>query len=304
MKANQIHPNARTTPKTREEIQRTPPEVSTRQLARYYHHNRKTIKRWRESPTTADKSSAPKRHNFRRYTLEDEQKIIALKRQTNLFLDDLCDEIKKRHGILMSRAQVSRLLSKHQLTICSQPKTKKETKKFAPTPLGYIHIDTSYLIKLNGVYWKMLVAIERNSRWCHLKIVPRKTAVEAADFLREVATIAPFGIHTALTDNGTEFTLRCLWRKSNKTHPFDAVCSQLGIKHKLTQPCHPWTNGMVERHNRRIKTDTLYSKRYTSFEEMKYDLYSFRNSYNLTSRRLLKGLSPLQSVIRLQRHET
>ena len=82
-----------------------------------------------------------------------------------------------------------------------------------------------------------------------------------------------FGIHTALTDNGVEFTLRCLWRKSNKIHPFESVCADLGIKHKLTKPCHPWTNGMVERHNRRIKTDNLYSKPYASLEEMKYDCF-------------------------------
>jgi len=304
MKATAVHPNARTTPRIREEIQRTPPGVSGRKMARHYRLNRKTIKRWRESPTTADKSSAPKRHNFRRYTLEDEAKIVALKRLTNLFLDDLCDKIKTDLGILISRAQVSRLLRKHQLTIYSRPRIKKETKKFSPTPLGYVHIDTSYLIKIGGVYWKMLVAIERNSRWCHIKVVPRKTAVNAADFLREVATVAPFKPHTTLTDNGTEFTHRCLWRKTKKTHPFDAVCAEFGIKHKLTQPCHPWTNGMVERQNRRIKNDTLYSKRYASFDDMKNDLYSYRNSYNLTSRRLLKGLSPLQAVNRLQCRET
>jgi transposase InsO family protein len=137
-----------------------------------------------------------------------------------------------------------------------------------------------------------------------IKIVPRKTAVNAADFLREVASLAPFKLHTALTDNGSEFTYRSLWRKTNKVHLFDAVCAEFGIKHKLTKPCHPWTNGMVERHNRCIKTNTLYSKRYTSLDDMKYDLYSFRNSYNFTPRRLLKGLSPIQALSRLQPRET
>lgn len=276
MKANQIHPNARTTPRIREEIQRTPLGVSARQLARDYRLTRKTIKRWRESPTTTDKSSVPKRHNFRRYTLENEEQIVALKRQTNLSLDDLFDKIKEVQPI--SRAQVSRILARHQLTCRTKPRVKKETKKFAPTPLGYLHIDTTYLIKLDGVYWKALVAIERNSRWCHIKIVSRKTAVEVEAFARETFALAPFKTHTALTDNGTEFTHRCLWRKTNKVHPLDKVCAEFGVKHKLTQPCHPWTNGMVERHNRRIKDNTLYSKRYLSPDDMKYDLYSYRNS--------------------------
>jgi transposase len=118
-------------------------------MARERRLNRTTIRRWRSRATTADKSSAPRRHNFRKYTAEDEAKIVALRRQTNLFLDDLCDKIKNDLGISISRAQVSRLLRKHQLTIYSRPKIKKETKKFSPTPLGYVHIDTFRLrIKL------------------------------------------------------------------------------------------------------------------------------------------------------------
>jgi transposase InsO family protein len=299
MKANTIHPNARTTPKIREEIQRTPHGVSARKLARYHHVNRSTIKRWRVRAATVDKSSAPLRHNFRKWTLENEVEIIAVRRQTNLSLDDLCDKIKADLGLGMSRAQVSRLLARNQLTCRTKPKIKIKPKKFAKTPLGYLHIDTTYLIKINGVYWKALVAIERNSRWCHIKIVPKKTAAEVELFARETIAAAPFKVHTALTDNGTEFTHRCLWRKTNKVHPLDKVCAEFGIRHKLTQPCHPWTNGMVERHNRRIKENTLYKTRYASIEEMKNDLYSYRDRYNLSPRRLLNGLSPLQSAASL-----
>jgi IS30 family transposase len=278
--------------------------VSTRQLAQEYRLNRSTIKRWRVRTTTADKSSAPRRHNFQRYTFADEERIVALKRRTNLWLDDLCDKIKAEFNLGISRAQVSRLLARHQLTCRTKPVIRAKPKKFAKTPLGYLHIDTSYLIKLGGVYWKMLVAIERNSRWCHVKIVPRKTAKEVEVFARETFAIAPFKAHTVLTDNGTEFTHRCLWRKTKKVHPFDKVCAEFGIKHKLTQPCHPWTNGMVERQNRRIKDNTLYKHRYNSLADMQNDLYSYRDSYNLSARRLLNGLSPLQAISRLQCRET
>ena len=35
---------------------------------------------------------------------------------------------------------------------------------------------------------------------------------------------------------------------------FDMVCEANLIKHRLTKPNHPWTNGRVERMNRTTKT--------------------------------------------------
>lgn len=38
-----------------------------------------------------------------------------------------------------------------------------------------------------------------------------------------------------------------------RAHPFDRVCKQHGIEHRLTKPNHPWTNGQVEKMNHTIK---------------------------------------------------
>lgn len=51
------------------------------------------------------------------------------------------------------------------------------------------------------------------------------------------------------------------WPDRQLHHPmFDMRCRENGIKHRLTKPNHPWTNGQVERMNRTIKDATV--KRY------------------------------------------
>ena len=67
----------------------------------------------------------------------------------------------------------------------------------------------------------------------------------------------PYDIRIVLTDNGIQFA--DLPKNRNgptarfRGHPFDRACQRHDIKHRLTKPNHPWTNGQVERMNRTIK---------------------------------------------------
>ena len=59
----------------------------------------------------------------------------------------------------------------------------------------------------------------------------------------------PFTLQTILTDNGIQFAKR----QGTEAHwdiPFDRICKAHHIEHRLTQVCHPWTNGLAERMNR------------------------------------------------------
>jgi hypothetical protein len=40
-------------------------------------------------------------------------------------------------------------------------------------------------------------------------------------------------------------------------HPFDRICAEQWVEHRLTQPNHPWTHGRVERINQTIKDATI-----------------------------------------------
>lgn len=67
-------------------------------------------------------------------------------------------------------------------------------------------------------------------------------------------------------------------------HPFDRVCLCHGIEHRLTKPNHPWTNGQVERMNRKIKEATVKTDHYDDPEQLSCHLGCFLDAYNFGKR--------------------
>ncbi|GAB3879843.1 hypothetical protein GCM10028824_44010 [Hymenobacter segetis] len=107
----------------------------------------------------------------------------------------------------------------------------------------------------------------------------RATRMVAVDFLRRVQEKLPYESHTVLADNGVQFTLQPLqWFPGG--HIFDRICRALGVKHRLTKPAHPCTNGQVERMNRTIKEATVQRYHYQTTDELNKQLQAFLLAYN------------------------
>jgi transposase InsO family protein len=114
----------------------------------------------------------------------------------------------------------------------------------------------------------------------------------AAQFLRNLMAAIPYKMHTARTDNGSQFTNR---KRDIYAfhHIFDRVCHENGIDHRLTKTNHPWTNGQVERMNRTRKDATVKKYYDEIHDHLKEHLQAFLMVYNFTKRlKTLKGLSP------------
>lgn len=82
---------------------------------------------------------------------------------------------------------------------------------------------------------------------------------------------------------------------------FDLKCEENNIEHRLTLPKHPQTNGMVERANGIIKSNTVAKADFKNTEEMNTELTKFLIYYNLerrhgSLRKELKVKTPFNAV--------
>ena len=164
-----------------------------------------------------------------------------------------------------------------------------------------MHIDVKYLPKMQDEASRkyLFVAIDRATRWVYLEIRKDKSAKSAQAFLKTLLKKAPFKIRKILTDNGKEFTDRFSAageRQPTGDHPFDQVCQEAHIEHRLIPPRHPQTNGMVERFNGRI-AEILRSERFDSSADLKQTLENYQWAYNhQIPQRALGHVSPIQAL--------
>ena len=119
----------------------------------------------------------------------------------------------------------------------------------------------------------------------------RKNKETGAHFLREVLGFYPYKINYILTDNGFEFSYKALPKnkKTKKIHPFDTICMENKINHRTIKFKQPWTNGMIENFNGRIKRKVLTKYLFQTIIEMKDKLIEFVDDYNQNKR--LKSLN-------------
>ncbi len=222
------HSNAKLNKHSREIIQNS--ELTNIELAQKFNVNEKSIRKWRGRDFTEDKSSRPNRIHYALNPLE--KKLIELVRMaTWMSLDDLVDTVSTVISNA-NRSNVSRILQ--SLGISKIPEEKRaEAKKFKEYEPGYLHIDVTYMPKLEGKKYYLFVAIDRATRVMYYKVYENKTAQNAVLFLQECKEFFPFYITHILTDNGLEFTDKYVGEEKNKVsgnHPFDKECSKDDIR--------------------------------------------------------------------------
>lgn len=281
-----IHPQARTTPKIRQEIKDS--GLSDREAARVFNITRATAAKWLERDDVQDRSH---RAHTLHTTLSAAQEAIVLSLRQSLYLplDDLLYVTRQYINADVSRAGLARLLKREGMSRLADviPRAEGETispkKTFKDYEPGFIHIDIKYLPQMPDETQRryLFVAIDRATRWVFLHIYGDMTDESSVDFLRRLEEASPIRITRILTDNGSQFTDRFAMKdkKPSGEHAFDKACTGMAIEHRLAPPRHPQTNGMVERFNGRIN-ELLQQTRFDSRAELETTLQNYLKLYN------------------------
>ena len=311
-----LHANAATTPKARAYIQQSTASVAD--LAIELGVSETTIRRWKGRTTVADGSHTPKRLAISLTPVEEEL-VLELRRKLALPLDDLVEVMKRCVNAKLSRSAVHRCLKRHGLSRAERP-AKKEPGRFDRHPFGFVHIDLKHLPALRKTKSYVFVAIERATRFVSVEVVLKRDAKTIAACLERFLKAFGHPVHTILTDNGSEFTDRFAVDmkakpegKPSGRHPFDKLCARKRIKHKLTRPFKPQTNGMAERFNRRI-AEAIHNmppasrnggkNKFDTHDERNAFIHTFVHDYNRTRLRCLRYLAPLQALANQPGHNT
>ena len=288
-----LHGCARTTPRVRAELQAS--QESTRALAARYGLNPKTVAKWRARTGTADAAMGPKRPRSSALTEAEEAAVVEFRRRTLLPLDDVLgcsrESIPK-----LTRGALHRCLERHGIS--RPPKggeASPKRERFAEARIGYVHVDSCGPRSAEGEV-HMFLAIDRVSKFAYVELHATAEMATGAAFMRGVVAAFPYRIHTVLTDNGVAFTRCAASKRDRMVHPFDRVCDEHGVKHKLTKPYHPWTNGQAERMNRTVKEATVKAFHYETLVSLEAHLRAFLSAYNFAKHlKALRWRTPFQA---------
>jgi len=277
------HTNARTNIHNRATINKN--SFSNKELSERFEVSKTTVSKWKGRSNLEDKSSRP--HKIE-YALNDIEQalIVTIRKSSWLPLDEIFEMVLEKNPSV-SRSSVYRTLCRNSINTVPE-KEKEKAQKFKEYEPGYLHLDVTYLPKIDGIKHYLFVGIDRCTRAMHYGIYDAKTSNNTLDFIKKCQAHFPFKMTHILTDNGLEFTNRLLKSKKGaycaKPSKLDEFCSENNIDHRLTKPGNPQTNGMVERVNGTIKNATIKINEYENKQQMEEDLVRFLKHYNIYRR--------------------
>lgn len=178
-------------------------------------------------------------------------------------------------------ATMDRIKARYPLSEAHKKIIKRYEKQ---TPGELAHIDLSTLPKDLRVSFKthdvyLAAVCDDCTRLTYAEPLKDKRASTVTYFFARALSwfkqIYHFEYEAVMSDNGGEFkgTLE-------REHPFEGLCDQLGIRHLLTRPYRPQTNGKIEAFWKILKNEFLDPNSFDSMEDLTLNLGNFLFEYN------------------------
>lgn len=307
------HNNARLTPRGREDMVRAVVDsgLAKAEAARQFNTTWKTVDKWVERfrqegvDGLRDRSSRPH----------------SLPSQTPLATADAAEVLRRdRHtqshiasALGLSIATVSRIMKARGLSRLRSIEPKEPRPRYErQAPGELIHLDIKKLGRFektghritgrrsghkrsDGAGYEFAhVAVDDHSRIARIDLLPDEKKESAIlCLLRTVAYFDRLGVRVdrVMTDNGSCY----------RSKAFATACRTLGIKHIMTRPYTPQTNGKAERFIQTALREWAYATAFETSEQRKAELPIWLHRYNWHRPHASLDKKPPISRIRLNR---
>ena len=159
------HANAKTNAHIRKSIQGS--TLTNEKLSKKYSVSLSTVKKWKKRTYQNDNSSVPKSINYS-LTSVQQALVVSVRRSTWLPLDELALLLFPQKSYHY-RSAIYRTLKRNNVN--RVPKEQKEkAKKFKAYSPGYLHIDVTYLPRIEDKRKYLFVAIDRATRMVYYQV--------------------------------------------------------------------------------------------------------------------------------------
>lgn len=180
-----------------------------------------------------------------------------------------------------SPATMDRIKARYPLNE-SQKKIIKRYEKQAPGELAHIDLtempkDIKCTFKVKELY--MAAVCDDCTRITYAEILKNRRSSTLTYFMFRALSwfkqLYNFEFEAVMSDNGPEFR-----GSIAREHPFELLCSEIGIEHWYTKPYRPQTNGKIEAFWKIAKNEFLAPNSFESEKDLVLNLGNFLFEFN------------------------
>lgn len=174
--------------------------------------------------------SAPNKKIF----VEQEQQVLRRRKEDNLGVRRIQNELKRQHQFSLSLATIHKILVKNDVKPLRRPKRAKRILRYSrPIPGERVQVDTCKIAP--GIY--QYTAIDGCTRYQVMEIYPARTATNTILFFEKMVEEMRFPVQSIQTDRGKELF----------AYKVQEWLREYCIKLRPIRPGQPHLNGKVER---------------------------------------------------------
>lgn len=273
-------------------------------ICRRYKISKRSLLRWNKrfdgtKESLIDKSHKPHSKHPNAHT-DQEMKWIKdyLRRNPHISLCELYGKLRTEKGYSRHAASLFRVMRNMGIYVNKEKKNKYTPKPYdTPSNIGIKwQMDVKYVPKQcysgnDGEKFYQYTVIDEASRERFIYPYKEQSSYSTVDFVKRAILYFGYQPLTIQTDNGQEFTYTS---KTDRIHPLDVLCNNLGINHQLIRPRTPRHNGKVERSHRNDQNRFYSFLSFYSYEDLIKQMKAYLKRSNNIPMQVLGWITPLE----------